>query len=72
LEERNEIAQAFEDVARHLANIDIYEIWQEAARMERWVLASDLIKDVSIFPDHLEIKVLGVSAGSYPPEEPAS
>lgn len=59
LEERNEIAQAFEDVARHLADIDIDEIWQEATRKERWALASDLIEDVSIFPDHLEVKISG-------------
>ncbi|MCH8899204.1 MAG: hypothetical protein IH942_01780 [Acidobacteria bacterium] len=59
LEERNEVAQAFEEVARHLADIDIDEIWQEATEKERWALASDLIEEVSIYPDHLEVKVSG-------------
>jgi hypothetical protein len=35
LEERNDIAQAFEDVARHLADLDIDEIWAEADERER-------------------------------------
>jgi hypothetical protein len=59
LQERNEIAQAFEDVARHLADLDIDEIWEEATRQERWVIASDLLDEISIYPDHLEVKVSG-------------
>jgi hypothetical protein len=59
LEERNQIAQAFEDVARHLADLDIEEIWQEATNRERWALASDLLTEIAIYPDHLEVKVTG-------------
>jgi hypothetical protein len=59
LEERNETAQAFEDVARHLADLDIDEIWAEADERERWIIASDLLDEVAIYPDHLEIKVSG-------------
>lgn len=59
LEERNEIAQAFEDVARHLADLDIDEIWAEADERERWMIASDLLDEIAIYPDHLEIKVSG-------------
>ncbi|MFH2073144.1 MAG: hypothetical protein ABIJ75_09880, partial [Actinomycetota bacterium] len=59
LQERNEVAQAFEDVARHLADLDIEEIWQEATEKERWIIASDLLDEISIFPDHLEVKVSG-------------
>ncbi|MEX1207444.1 MAG: recombinase family protein [Acidimicrobiia bacterium] len=59
LEERNEIAQAFEDVARHLADLDIDEIWQEATDQERWIIASDLLDEIVFFPDHLEVKVSG-------------
>ena len=59
LQERNEIAQAFEDVARHLADLDMDEIWAEATRQERWVIASDLLDEITIYPDHLEVKVSG-------------
>ena len=59
LDERDEISEAFEDVARHLADVDIDEIWQEASERERWALASDLIDEVSIYPDHLEVQVSG-------------
>jgi site-specific DNA recombinase len=59
LEERNEIAQAFEDVARHLADLDIEEIWREATNRERWALASDLLDHIAIYPDHLEVKATG-------------
>lgn len=50
---------AFEDVARHLADLDIDEIWEEASERERWVMASDLLDEISIYPDHLEVKVAG-------------
>src|SRR5690606_2519571 len=58
-EERNAVAQAFEDVARHLADLDIDEIWVEANDKEKWILASDLLDEISIHPDHLEVKVAG-------------
>ena len=51
--------KAFEDVARHLADLDIEEIWQEATERERWIIASDLLDWIAIHPDHLEIKVSG-------------
>lgn len=59
LQERNEIAQAFEDVARHLADLDIEEIWEEADEKERWIIASDLLDEIRFYPDHLEVKVSG-------------
>lgn len=59
LEERNEIAQAFEDVAPHLADLDIDEIWAEADERERWIIASDLRDEIVFFPDHLEVKASG-------------
>ncbi|HJQ90479.1 MAG TPA: recombinase family protein [Acidimicrobiia bacterium] len=58
-EERNSVAQAFEDVARHLSDLDIDEIWGEANDKEKWVIASDLLDEISIHPDHLEVKVAG-------------
>jgi hypothetical protein len=58
-EERNAVAQAFEDVARHLTDLDIDEIWQEATDKEQWIIASDLLDEISIHPGHLEVKVAG-------------
>lgn len=58
-EHRNSVAQAFQDVASHLADLDIDEIWAEASERERWVIASDLLDEISIHPDHLEVKVAG-------------
>ncbi|HEX9978464.1 MAG TPA: hypothetical protein VGB41_07555, partial [Acidimicrobiia bacterium] len=55
----NQIAQAFENVARHLADLDIEEVWQEATETERWIIASDLLDEIAFFPDHLEVKVSG-------------
>ena len=34
-------------------------IWQEANEKERWIIASDLLDEASIYPDHLEVKVSG-------------
>ena len=59
LEIRTELAQAFEDVARHLADLDMEEIWQEATDTERWIIAADLLDGITIFPDHLEVKLSG-------------
>ena len=59
LQERNDIAQAFEDVARHLADLDIEDIWQKATERERWIIASDLLDEIAIYPDHLEVRVSG-------------
>ena len=50
---------AFEEVARMLATLDIEEIWQEASDDERRILANDLLDGVSFFPDHLEVTVAG-------------
>jgi len=35
LEERNEIAQSFENVAQHLADLDFEEVWGKATERER-------------------------------------
>ena len=59
LEQRTEIAQAFEDVVRRLADLDIDAIWQEGDDLERWIIASDSLDEIAFFPDHLEVKVSG-------------
>jgi len=33
--------------------------WDEASERERWVIASDLVDEIAIHPDHLEVKVAG-------------
>ena len=49
----------FEEVARILADIDIEVIWAEADERERRVLIENLLEWIKVFPDHLEVKVVG-------------
>jgi DNA invertase Pin-like site-specific DNA recombinase len=51
--------EAFEDIVRHLGDLDIEEIWQEATDDERRILAADLLDEVRFYPDHLEVRVTG-------------
>jgi len=53
------LAQASEEVGRHLADLEIEEIGQEATNDERRILADDLIDWVAMSPDHLEVTVAG-------------
>jgi len=49
----------FEEVARILADLDIETIWAEADDRERRVLVQNLLEWIKVFPDHLEVKVVG-------------
>lgn len=51
--------EAFEAVAKLLADLNIEEIWQEATDDERRILVNDLLDGVWFFPDHLEVRVTG-------------
>lgn len=55
----DEVARRFEDVATVLAELDIYRLWTEATTSERKVLVEELLAEVSLFPDHLEVEVVG-------------
>lgn len=49
----------FEEVARILADLDMESIWAEADVRERRVLVENLLESIRVFPDHLEVKVVG-------------
>lgn len=55
----DEIAQRFEDVATVLAELDAAEIWEAATQAERRVLVEELLAEIALFPDHLEVEVIG-------------
>ncbi len=56
---RDELAERFEEVAALLTNLDLDAVWQEGTAAERRVLIEELIDAVVIFPDHLQVRVIG-------------
>ena len=59
IQEQNEVAERFEEVARVLGDLDIKEVWTEATEAERRVLVEELVERVAMFPDHLEVTIAG-------------
>lgn len=59
IQEHNEVAERFEEVARVLGDLDINEVWSEATEAERRVLVEELVERVAMFPDHLEVTIAG-------------
>jgi hypothetical protein len=57
--ERDELAQRFDQVVELLQELDIDQVWAAATFRERRVLVEELVEAVTIFPDHLEVKVAG-------------
>lgn len=55
----DEVAARFEAVASALRELDINAVWQEASEAERRVLVDELVEEVTVFADHLEVKVAG-------------
>ena len=51
--------QHFERVAAALRNLDVDEVWREATDQERRILIEELLEWVTVFPDHLEVTVVG-------------
>jgi len=56
---RSELDQHFERVAAALRNLDVDEVWREATDQERRILIEELLEWVTVFPDHLEVTVVG-------------
>ncbi|HTV10341.1 MAG TPA: recombinase family protein [Acidimicrobiales bacterium] len=56
---RDELVVRFEQVAALLRDLDIEAVWSAADDAERRVLIEELIDSVTVFPDHLEVKVGG-------------
>lgn len=49
----------FAAAARTLAEMDIDRLWEAATEDERRVLVQELVREVRVFPDHLEVTVEG-------------
>ncbi len=59
-EQAQGVAERFEAVLQVLAALDIEMLWSAAEDKERRVLVDELLEGVSVFPDHLEVAVVGV------------
>jgi hypothetical protein len=56
---RSELDEHFERVAAALRDLDVDRVWEAATDQERRVLIEELLEWVTIFPDHLEVTVVG-------------
>jgi site-specific DNA recombinase len=56
---KSDLEVRFEEVARILAELDMDAMWAEANDRERRTLVENLIEGIRVFPDHLEVKVVG-------------
>ena len=56
---RSELVVRFEQVAALLRDLDIEAVWGAANDGERRILIEELIDSVTVFPDHLEVRVGG-------------
>ncbi|MCU1456081.1 MAG: hypothetical protein JWL73_173 [Actinomycetia bacterium] len=55
----DDVFQHFAELIEDLRSLDIDRVWAAATFAERRVLVEELVEAVSIFPDHLEVKVAG-------------
>ena len=56
---KNDLELRFEQVAAILSELDIDRVWATAEDEERRVLIEELVESITVFPDHLEVKVFG-------------
>ena len=56
---RNDLDEHFESVAAALRDLDVDQVWEAATDQERRVLLEELLEWVTVFPDHLEVTVVG-------------
>ena len=54
---KSDLDLRFEQVASILSELDIEAVWKAAEVQERRVLIEELVEWVTVFPDHLEVKV---------------
>jgi len=55
----DDVSLRFAELVNVLADLDIDQVWTVATFAERRVLIEELVEAVTIFPDHLEVKVAG-------------
>lgn len=56
---QNDLELRFEQVANILRDLDIDRVWAKAEDEERRVLVEELVESITVYPDHLEVKVTG-------------
>ncbi len=56
---QSELEARFDEVASLLQALDIQAVWSAAEEHERRVLIEELVEAVGVFPDHLEVTVIG-------------
>ena len=56
---RSDLDEHFERVAAALRDLDVDQVWEAATDQERRVLIEELLEWVTVFPDHLEVTVVG-------------
>lgn len=56
---KTDLEVRFEEVTRILADLDMESIWAEGDERERRFLLKNLAEWIKVFPDHLEVKVMG-------------
>jgi hypothetical protein len=49
--------ESFEELLDELKGLDFETVWAEASDLERQVLVDELVDSVTVFDDHLEVKV---------------
>ena len=56
---QSELEARFDQVASLLQALDIETVWSAAEEQERRVLVEELVEAVGVYPDHLEVTVMG-------------
>ena len=59
---KTDLEVQFEEVARILSDLDMEAVWAEADEGERRIFVENLVEWTKVFPDHLEVKVVGSPA----------
>jgi site-specific DNA recombinase len=56
---QTDLEARFEEVAALLSTLDIETLWEAAEDHEKRVIIQNMVESVTVFPDHLEVKVVG-------------
>ena len=59
---QTDLEARFEEVAALLRTLEIETLWEAAEDHERRVIIENMVESVTVFPDHLEVKIVGSPA----------
>ena len=59
---QTDLEARFEEVAALLSTLDIETLWEAAEVREKRVIIENMVESVTVFPDHLEVKIVGSPA----------